>query len=408
MTDKLTIALVSAFPPGQQSLNEYGFHLAREFLARDDVGKVIVLADKTAGPVTELRLGDKLEVRRVWSFNRVRSGVDILRALRRSRPDGAIFNVQTASFGDREIPAALGLMVPMAARWMGISSGVIAHNIISGIDLDSTLLKGQRLRQAIVRVGGNLVSRAMGAASYVTVTLAAYETQLRPLCPKADLTHVPHGSFATEDTAITPLSDRPRRLVTMGKFGTYKRLETMLEAFRILRQDSRFTDYQLVIGGTDHPNAAGYVDRLAREWQADSQVRFHGYVAEDAVPAFFADARLSVFDYSATTGSSGVLHQTASHGTVPVFPNIGDFVEVSEAEGLHGFHFQPGSAVSMAEAIRHALSDPAATDRIAQANRRAASDMPLSQIADFHIRKIRQLQRSGGRRAIERPSRQVN
>lgn len=391
MTDKLTLALVSAFPPGQKSLNEYGYHLVREFLARDDVAKVIVLADKIEAPLPELDLGPKLEVRRVWTFNSLESGVRILRELRRCKPNGVIFNVQTASFGDREVPAALGLMVPMLARWIGAPSGVIAHNIITGIDLENTILKGQRLRQAIVKAGGNIVSRAMCAASYVTVTLRGYEQHLKGRYPKTDLTHVPHGTFDTGESEIKPMSKRPKRIVTMGKFGTYKRLETMLEAFRILREDMRFSDYELVIGGTDHPNAKGYVEELAREWKSDAQVNFYGYVAEDDVPAFFSEARISVFDYSATTGSSGVLHQTASNGTVPVFPNIGDFVEVSEGEGLQGFHFEPDSVDSMVDAMERALVDPDHADAIAHSNQQASMDVPLAQIAAFHVDKIKTL-----------------
>lgn len=394
MTNKLTLAVVTAFPPGQQSLNEYGYHLVREFLARDDVDKVVVLADKTDGPVTELDLGPKLEVRRVWSFNSVFAGVAILRALRQVRPNGAIFNVQTATFGDREAPAALGLMVPAMGRLLGIPCGIIAHNIIAGIDLENTILKGQKLRQAIVRAGGAVVSRAMCAASYITVTLPSYETHLRARHPRADLSHVPHGTFDTELEHVLPLVDRPKRMVTMGKFGTYKKLETILAAFKLLRQDPKFQDYELVIGGTDHPNAKGYFDGLAKEWAHDGQVVFHGYVAEEDVPDFFGNAQLSVFDYSATTGSSGVLHQTASFGTVPVFPNIGDFVDVVQDEGLSGFHFEPDSAVGMADAMRHALSDLDASQNMADANRRAAAGVPLSHVAGFHVSKIHSLSNS--------------
>ena len=48
MSKRLKLALVSAFPPGRQSLNEYGYHLALNLAQRDDVEEVIVLADKLA------------------------------------------------------------------------------------------------------------------------------------------------------------------------------------------------------------------------------------------------------------------------------------------------------------------------------------------------------------------------
>ncbi|MHA6263522.1 glycosyltransferase [Arenibacterium sp. CAU 1754] len=388
MTDKLTIALVSAFPPGQQSLNEYGYHLARALIARDDVAKVVIIADMLDEPAAELDLGPKLEVRRTWRFNGLGSMPEILRTLSKADADGAIFNVQTASFGDREVTAALGLMTPMVARWLGTPSGIIAHNIIAGVDLEKTILKGQRLRQALVKLGGVVVSRAMTAANYVTVTLPSYETLLKSQFPKADITLVPHGTFDTDDHQTEPLHDRPKRIVTMGKFGTYKRLETLLAAFDILRRDPEFNDFQLCIGGTDHPNTPGYMADAAQSRAQDDAVTFQGYIPEDGVAEFFADARLSVFDYDSTTGSSGVLHQTVSYGTVPIFPRIGDFVDVCEAEGLRGYHYAPGDAEGMADAMQSALSDLPAAESLAKANRAAAMGIPMADIVGFHIGKF--------------------
>jgi len=55
----LRLALVSAFPPGRQSLNEYGFHLANEMADRRDVSEVVVLADRLTEPAEELKLNPK-------------------------------------------------------------------------------------------------------------------------------------------------------------------------------------------------------------------------------------------------------------------------------------------------------------------------------------------------------------
>ena len=57
MTQPLRIALVSAFPPGRQTLNEYGLHLAKGFAEREDVSEVIILADRLEQSLPELDLG---------------------------------------------------------------------------------------------------------------------------------------------------------------------------------------------------------------------------------------------------------------------------------------------------------------------------------------------------------------
>ncbi|MCU4655221.1 glycosyltransferase [Roseibacterium sp. SDUM158016] len=382
------IALVSAFPPGQRSLNEYGLHFARALAAQPDVSEVVVLADRLDRTMPELDLGPKIRVRRVWSFNSIATPMRLLRALWSERPDAVIWNLQTASFGDRELSAALGLLAPALARLAGWRSGIIAHNIVAGIDLEATTLKGQRARQAVVRLGGAAITRAMCAASYMTVTLRSYADILTRQVPRADITLVPHGTFDTGRRAWVPLAARPMRIVTMGKFGTYKRLETLLAAFDRLRAMPGVPPLQLVIGGTDHPNTPGYVGELARGRKDDQGVSFAGYVAEEDVPAFFEGGRLAVFDYEATTGSSGVLHQAASLGAVPVFPRIGDFVDLCDDEGLTGGHFTPGDADALARAMRDLLADTAEAERIARANRRAVEAIPMADIAAWHVAKL--------------------
>ena len=388
MQNPLRIALVSAFPPGRQSLNEYGLHLARGLAESASVSEVIVIADRLEDGQQELDLGPKVRVCRVWDFNSIASPAKIVAALRREKVDGAIYNVQTASFGDKEAPAALGLMTPMLSRLAGVPSGVIAHNIIAGIDLENTVLKGQRIRQALVRAGGAIVTRAMASANYTTVTLKSYVEIMKDRCPAADVSLVPHGTFDTQQRDMVPFEDRPSRIVTMGKFGTYKRLETLLAAFDTVRQDTRFADMQLVIGGSDHPNTPGYMASVAESRKNDSGVIFHGYVAEEDVPEFFGNSRLSVFDYESTTGSSGVLHQTASYGAVPVFPRIGDFVDVCEDEGLQGAHYKARDAESMATAMAAVLSEPAHASEVAKSNRDAALGMPFSHVVDYHVSRL--------------------
>ena len=91
----------------------------------------------------------------------------------------------------------------------------------------------------------------------------------------------------------------------MGKFGTYKRLETLLAALDLVRQDPAFSALRLEIGGSDHPATPGYMDAPKSTRAGDQGIQFLDYIPEGAVPDFFARARLSIFDYTTTTGSSG-------------------------------------------------------------------------------------------------------
>lgn len=394
MSRPLRIALVSAFPPGTQSLNEYGLHLATGLAERADVAEVVVIADKLSNDGPELELGPKITVKRCWKFNSLSTLPKLVATVRAAKVDGVLWNIQTATFGDGEATAALGLLAPMGARLAGTPSGVIAHNLIDGVDLDQTVLKGQPIRQALVKLGGKVITGALLSASYMTVTLRNYYDAITAKAPSARVHLVPHGTFDTNTRDLIPFADRAGRIVTMGKFGTYKRLETLLEAFDLLRQSPENAELELVIGGSDHPNTPGYLKELERSRKDDAGVVFHGYVAEDDIPDFFGNAKLSVFDYIATTGSSGVLHQTASYGAVPVFPRIGDFVDVCRDEGIRGANYSSQDPQDMADQMLLALQNPEGAQKVADSNRAAANGFPFAKVIDFHVTKIRELQGS--------------
>jgi len=335
-----------------------------------------------------------LVVQRVWSFNSLLAAPKILKALRALKPDGAVYNLQTASFGDREIPAALGLLTPAISQFMNTPSGVIMHNLIEAVDLSKTNLGGNKLRQKLVSFAGSFVTRFMLDTGYVTVTLDSFADILKSKYKSKNAFMVPHGAFENENADQLPrLADRPARVVTMGKFGTYKRLERTIAAVQSINEKRTGQKIQLVIGGSDHPATPGYLKGLSEKHKADENIVFHGYVAEEEVRPFFADAKMAIFDYDSTTGSSGVLHQAAIFGTPAAYPLIGDFVDVTEREGLSGYHFEPFDQSALEDAILSALADVENAQRIADSNLTVSQSVTMHTVAAVHMRLLDRLQK---------------
>lgn len=390
------IALVTAFPPSVGSLNEYGFHLANAFAERADVEKLIILADQIDGVGEALNLDDKIEVRRVWRFNDWSTPLRLAGAIRQAKVDGVVFNLQTASFGDREIPAALGLLSPLLSRLRGVRTGVIAHNLIDAIEVEKTAIGNNAWRAGLIRMAGKLVTHLLLKAHYVTVTLESFAELLESRYRARNVYMVPHGTFPGPEVEVMPMERRDLIVSTMGKFGTYKRLERLIAAFTAVRD--RYPDRGMVlrIGGTDHPAAQGYLSGLQKTHQQDQDIEFLGYIEEAQVAPFFATSRLAVFDYDSTTGSSGVLHQAAGFGVPAAYPLIGDFIDVTEREGLSGFHYKPFDEASLSKAIEAALFDTACADEIVRLNLAVSEALPMATVAAFHVGMLQQ-KRSGSR-----------
>ena len=386
-----TIAVVTAFPPSAGSLNEYGLHLVNAFAARADITKIIVIADIYKGKAPELDLGPKVEVKRIWRFNDPRAGIHILRALRTSQVEGALYNLQTASFGDSEIPAALGLLTPTVSQKTGIPSGVIMHNLVEAVDLSKTNLAKSPFRQKLVVAASYFVTKTMLMSGFMTVTLDSFWDILKEKYKAKNAFMVPHGSFPlATDIQIPDLVNRPNVIVTMGKFGTYKRLERTIGAIKNLnlsRTESQ--KIRLVIGGSDHPATPGYLKSLENEHKADANIMFHGYVAEEDVAPFFTQAKLAIFDYDSTTGSSGVLHQAAIYGTPAAYPMMGDFIDVTEREGLRGFNFTPLDQKALENSISKCIEDPALGQSFADSNRDVSTGVTMHTVASIQLQLLR-------------------
>lgn len=387
-----TLAIVTAFPPGSGSLNEYGLHMVKALVKRSDVDKITIIADVLPDPLDELDLGPKVEVHRIWSFNSVCSGFKILRALKKCGADSVLYNLQTASFGDREIPAALGLLTPMITQKCGIPSGVILHNLIDAVDLSKTQIGTNVIRQKIVQKAGEAITRLLLKTGYVTVTLDSFADILQTKYNSQNAFMVPHGTFERESSCDLPnLSERPNRIVTMGKFGTYKKLDRMIKAIQSINTSNPNSPVELVIGGSNHPATPGYLESLEALYAADTNIKFHGYVAEEEVENFFTSARLAIFDYDSTTGSSGVLHQAAIYRTPAAYPLMGDFVDVTEREGIRGFHFTPLDVVDLQKTISKALNFEIIAQDIADSNLNVSQSVTLQTVMAVHLRLLQRL-----------------
>lgn len=397
----LRVAVVTAYPPSRNSLAEYGRHLVRHLAEHDGVSEVRVVADRDAAGATA---PPGVTVRPVWRFNALGTALAIRRAVRGADAGLVIFNVQFASFGDRKVPGALGLLAPLLCRRRGRPVIVLLHNLADSVDLAAAGFTSNPLLTRLMKAAGRVLTRALLTADLVALTLPRYVEFVRQSYGADNVVLTPHGSFETVPAAgvlaavaadaaasgpLAPSTAGPHRVLAFGKFGTYKRLEVMLEAHRILR--ARRDDVELVLAGTDSPNAAGYMASLARRYAELPGVVFTGYVPEEDVPALFRAATVVAFPYTATTGSSGVLHQAGEFGRATVLPRIGELVDVIEDEGFAGEYFDPGDAAGLAAALERVLDDDGRRAELERRNRAAALGVGLSDVVHWHLLHARRL-----------------
>ncbi len=381
--------MITTYPPSSGSLNEYAYHFVGALRQKPEVERLTILADVLPDgaqypPFTEP--GVPTDIVGCWRFGAWDNALRLQSAVQRIHPDVALFNIQFASFAGSRVPAALGLFSPALIKWRTrTTTAVLLHNLMETVDLDSAGFGGNSLLGRLTRFAGTVATRTILQADLVALTIPKYVDILEEKYGAENIFLAPHGAFY--EVPQPPQDDNgtaTQTILAFGKFGTYKRVETLLEAFEILQQ-RREAPMRLVIGGTDNPNAAGYLQEIQQRYDHIPNVVYTGYVQEDDVPHLFQSADVVAFPYTSTTGSSGVLHQAGSYGCAVVLPNLGDFAELIRDEGYMGEFFQPEDAQSMAAAIARLLDNPELRQQQGEQNFLASQGIPIADVVDWYL-----------------------
>jgi glycosyltransferase involved in cell wall biosynthesis len=380
----MKIALITSFPPSRHALNEYGFHVAEQ-LRQERCVDLTVLGDYLTEPAEEL---PGFKVTRCWGFGKNRNLASLVRAIRKVKPDVAWFNLGFASFGDKPLSAVLGLVAPAAARLNGVYSHITLHQLFETVDLEDAAVSSPRL----YRAGGWLATHLLLSANSLSVLMPAYRRTLDEKYRRGRVSVRSHGIFAGEPDPpdFTRRGNPTHRILAFGKWGTYKRLELLIEAFNQVA--AKFPNVKLVIGGGDHPKTAGYVHSMAQRHASD-RVEFLGYVPEGAIADLFRDASLAVMPYTSSAGSSGVAHLAAQYGVPVIASGIQDFRDLAEHEGIAMRFFTPGDAGSLVEQMLLALNSPEELKEMAWQSYAAGVAMSMPQVVREYIRNFRQHER---------------
>ena len=264
----MRICLVTAFPPSTQRLNEYGLHLAEQL--RNKSADFVVLADDYAPRDPEL---PGFHVDRCWSFNDLKTPFRLISAARKHKAEVVWFNLVYSTFGDHPLAAFFGLMAPVLLRIAGFRTHVTLHHLMENVELRHADIRFPRL----YLWAGSLATRFLLMAHQVSVLTEQYRHVLVKRYHAPNINVHRHGILGSEP--VPPdFSQRTDefRILAFGKFGRYKRLETMIEAFQLVRREVPHA--KLVIAGQDHPNRPGYMAGLAEKYRDDAAMEFLGYV----------------------------------------------------------------------------------------------------------------------------------
>lgn len=391
----MKICLVATFPPSGRQLNEYAFHIARE-LQRNPNVELTILADElvdygfaTNANGESLKAHEQAElpgfhVIRCWKFGSLSTPVRLLSTIRKIKPDVVWFNLVFSSFAtpDKPVAAFAGLSTPALVRAAGFYTHVTLHHIIEKVDFAAAGVRWERL----FRMGTDVTTRALLKANSVSVLLPDYR---RVLVNKYSVNNVllgRHGTFASTPTPpdFSKRGNPEHRILAIGHWGTYKRLETLMEAFPTVLKE--IPNARLIVAGANHHTKAGYWESIREAQPPHLPIEFRGYVAEEDIPELFQTTSVVVLPYDSATGSSGPAHQACEYGVPIVGADIGDFRDMAADEDMAIRFYQVGDAAGLAQQLITILRSPELQQSMGRQNFAAGLEMTIGNVVRNYLR----------------------
>ncbi len=394
----MKICLVATFPPSGRQLNEYAFHIARELSRNPDV-ELTILADEltecefaTDEHGQPLRINNQAElpgfnVIRCWRFGTLATPTRLLKEVRRLKPDIVWFNLVFSSFAtpDKPVAAFAGLSTPALVRAAGFYTHITLHHIIEHVDFAAAGVK----RRKLFDIGSDLATRALLRAHSVSVLLPSYRHTLMAKYAAQNVMLGTHGIFAPVPTPpdFTKRGNPYKRILAIGHWGTYKRLETLMDAFPLVLK--AVPEARLVVAGANHHTRAGYWESIRDAQPAGMPIDFRGYVPEDAIPELFQSTSALVLPYDSATGSSGPAHQACEYAVPIVCADIPDFRGMVTDEDMAVRFYKVGNPADLAEQLIAILCSPELEHRMAEQNFAAGVEMSMTTIINNYLRWFR-------------------
>lgn len=391
----MKICLVAAFPPSRRQLNEYSFHIAREIQRHPHV-ELTILADEltdyeftgdvhtnrqTAQQQAEL---SGFNVIRCWKFGSLSTPMRLLNTIRRLNPDVVWFNLVFSSFGAPENPFAAfaGLSVPALTRAAGFYTHITLHHIVEHVDFSGSGVR----REKIYRMGTNVATRALLKAHSVSVLLSAYRRTLMRKYSAQNILLGTHGTFTTIPSPpdFSRRGNPEFRILAFGHWGTYKRLETLMEAFpAVLKQ---IPNARLIVAGGNHPTRAGYWESVREAQPSHLPIEFRGYIPQQDVPELFRTSSVLVMPYDSSTGSSGPAHQACEYGVPIVCADIPDFRCMATDDDMAISFYKIGDPANLAEKLVTILESTELQHQMSEHNYEAGIQMTMASVVRSYLR----------------------
>lgn len=340
------LVIVTPFPPAVTGVGQYGYYVTRALARIGCFSRITVLAGAGSNGEHPNHLG-LTEIDYCWQPGQYNAGQSILSRVKSLSPDLVWFNLGASAFGRSPWVNVLGWLTPMLVKQLGIPTVVTLHELVALSDLRTLHAPGG----AFALWGARLLTGIATQTDVTCLTMRHYADWL--MTRNVDCEHIPIGAYHEPQLLKEPDSQELLFFTTLAPF---KGLELLLEAYQKLRP--QYPYLKLTIAGTEHNRFPSYARELKSRFDGVPGVQWLGQISEDDVMELFRRAQLVALPYTASTGSSSVLYQSATWGRAVVVSDLAEIQTLVAESGLRVEFFESGNVNSLCESIGGLLASP--------------------------------------------------
>jgi len=251
-----------------------------------------------------------------------------------------------------------------------------------------------------------LAQRATGVDMFIAPSHYFADLMTKRLNLPPERVKVVYNGINLQGFLPSSQSPQPPVLGYFARMCREKGLDTLVEAYILLRQNERFQDLKLRVGGGCGPSDEPFVNELRERLKAAGvlgDVEVHPNLDRAGKQEFLRS--LSVFSVPALYGEAFGLYilEALASGVPVVQPRHAAFPELIEATG-GGMLCEPGDAKALADVLATVLADRILAGGLAEAGRKAVvSDFSIERMAENLLPSYEQLAGAESRVGIVGP-----
>jgi glycosyltransferase involved in cell wall biosynthesis len=172
----------------------------------------------------------------------------------------------------------MGLFTIPLLRLMGYPVVAVLHSYYSVINISRLgMICKEKLIRHLMKIIDPIIMQAIIVSNKIFVMSKIYLDDLKRKYPYANVEYIEQDLW---DVPIyQPVNHTTKNILTFGYFGTYKKLEPLLDVLPEIR--AAYPMVQLIVAGKSHPQTPNYLENIFLHRSNNDDVVYKGYIQDN-------------------------------------------------------------------------------------------------------------------------------